>query len=109
MPREPSPGENVHVMDKSGRWWRLSDDKTFEEAFRRPRGTPLGLGRLLVVLLWGYAQFFLWMAGLLACGGLLWALSSVVAAVGVPGWLGAVSGVVAYLLILRFGRRRGWF
>jgi hypothetical protein len=107
---EPAPGEDRHFNDKSGRWWRQSEHGTFEEAFRRPRGVGPAVTKAIVDnTLRYYGQLFLWLvipAAILA--GLAW-LSTTVAEVGVPGWMPWVCGAVAYLLILRYGRRRGWF
>ncbi len=106
---EPAPGEDRHFKDKGGRWWRESEDGTFEEAFRRPPADPAFTKAIVANTLHYYGQLFLWLAipaAILA--GLAW-LSTTVAEVGIPGWLPWVGAVVAYLLILRYGRRRGWF
>jgi hypothetical protein len=36
----PGPGEDRHILDKHGRWWRERPDGTLEEAFRRSPSTP---------------------------------------------------------------------
>ena len=89
-------------MDKSGRWWRESDEGTLEEALRRATGGSPVLGPLLDGFLHGYAQFFLWIATLSAFAGM-----GALFRCGrgrISGVVGAVVGVVAHPVLLRFGR-----
>jgi hypothetical protein len=106
---EPEPGEDRVVLDKSGRWWRQGEDGTIEEAFRRPTDARLGIKSILVNTASFYVRLLLWLAVPAAIFGGLWILSTEVEKVGIPGWLPWVMGAVVYLLILNFGRRRGWF
>ena len=106
---DPAAGEDRHFKDKSGRWWRESEDGTVEEAFRRGPADPAVTKAMVDNILRGYGQLFLWLAIPAAILAGLAMLSTAVADVGIPGWVPWVCGAVAYLLILRYGRRRGWF
>ena len=106
---EPAPREDRHIVDKTGRWWRQSEDGVFEETFRRPAGAPSVAKSILVNTARYYVQLLLWFGvPAVIIVGLLW-LSTAVAEVGIPEWLSWVGAVVAYLLLLRIGRKRGWF
>jgi hypothetical protein len=65
---EPAPGEDRHVMDKDGRWWRETPDGVLEEVFRRAPNTP-AVPKFLVkyavnlAVLVGVALFFIAVAG----------------------------------------------
>jgi hypothetical protein len=34
---QPAPDDDHTVQDRAGRWWRVTPDGSWEEAFRRPR------------------------------------------------------------------------
>jgi len=102
------PGEARHIMDKNGRWWRQSGDGAFEKAFRRPTGPPSIAKSILVGTLRLYVQLVLLLGFLAAILVGLSMLSAAATGVGIPGWLPWAGGAIAYVFILRFGRRRRW-
>jgi hypothetical protein len=79
------------------------------KAFRRQPGDPDIIEAIAHSTVRYYLQLFLWLAitGAILIG--LMKLSTAVADIGIPGWVPWVCGVVAYLMILRYGRKRGWY
>jgi len=93
---EPAAGEDRHFKDRSGRWWRQSDDGTVEEAFRRGPAKPAVTKAIVDNTFRYYGQLFLWLAVPAAILAGLAMLSTAVAEIGIPGWVPWVGGAVAY-------------
>jgi hypothetical protein len=106
---EPKPGEDHLFRDNKSRWWREDATGTIEEAFRKQPGKSAAIKLWVLGVVHAYVTLLLWIAGAAGLFGLLWLLSSMAAGAGIPEWLPWVAGGVAYLIILRWGRRRGWF
>jgi hypothetical protein len=106
---EPKPGEDHLFRDNKSRWWREDTTGTIEEAFRRQPGKPSATKLWVIGFIRSYVTLLFWIAGAAGLFALLLLLSSMAAAVGIPEWLPWVAGGAAYLVILRWGRRRGWF
>jgi hypothetical protein len=105
----PEPGEDHLFRDNKSRWWREDATGTIEEAFRRQPGKSYAIKSWVLGVIRSYVTLLLWIAGATGFFGSLWLLSSMAAAAGIPEWLPWVAGGVAYLTILRWGKRRGRF
>jgi hypothetical protein len=106
---EPGPGEDRHFQDKRGRWWREEADETVEEAFRHPSGAPSRIVSMLGGFAQGYVIVLVWFTiAFLVVGAVAW-LFLLASNAGAPTWLLWVAGIGGYLVILRFGRKRGWY
>jgi len=106
---EPGPGEDRLFKDKQGRWWREEEHGTIEPAFRKPSEAPSRILSLAARFARGYTAVLIWLiiaAVVISCIGALFPLA---ASAGVPTWLLWAVGIVAYLMVFRFGRRRGWY
>ena len=107
---EPAPGEDRHLLDERGRWWREDEKGTLEEAFRRPKGTtPAAIARLFIGTFHSQFVALVWLVSAAVIMTGLWELSSLSVKAGLPSWLPWIAGVVAYISILKYGRRRNWF
>ena len=106
---DPKPGEDRLFKDNKSRWWREDAIGTIEEAFRKQPGKSPATKLWFLGVIRSYVSLLLRIASAVGLFSLLWLLSSMAAAVGVPEWLPWVAGGVAYLIILHSGRRRGWF
>jgi hypothetical protein len=106
---EPAPGEDRLFKDKQGRWWREEEGGTIEQAFRKRAEAPPRILPLAAGLARGYIAVLAWLAiaAMVICS--IGALFSLAASWGAPTWFLWIVGIVAYLLIFRFGRRRGWY
>lgn len=102
---EPEPGEDRHVMDKRGRWWREQPDGVLEEAFRRSPNTP----PLYRTLLKGFAYYVLVCVVLAAPFLIITGIGLLLTGERFPFWVEDVIAIACDVLILWYARRRGWW
>ena len=104
---EPGPGEDRLFRDKKSRGWREDSTGTIEEAFRKQPGKSSAIRFWVLGIIRSYVTLLLWIVGAAGLFGLLGLLSSMAGSSGIPAWLPWLAGIVAYLVTLRWGKRRG--